>query len=1355
MNSNAQEKLQELLKNSSDYDDDDKETFEQFKLKLRQEFTLNSTIQCSLSEFAVYYLNSIRKETEQHLKANEGETPQSQTPVRSAIKSASTTNQARKLQPSMLCFESSTPEVATGAAGDGFKNDLSLNNSSFCHGSTASTPVSRRLNSSGNQSRRCLLNYSAAAGNGGGGGASANSTPNSSSRNNSASSSLCLGDFLVLNSSGNHQNRSNKKRNSLNYSNNAADNTPSARPKKRVVPTTISSSSKLSQSLDNPFGNISSSFGNENNLSKLSSSELEDKNKCLILEARKSLKANALEISKELENSVIQSPNRKDLKMALESKITPTKEIALNSSIKWEMNADFAEDLTLDDLNKISCKSTLKRMAYIYCWLLECNFVTNILNELSFIVNLFNINLQNANCNQLLTDTLQSLSLEQTSKDALSLLKLGMNCIYFALSILRLQKQLLLHLDVKSLGVILSTQRLAVLDNNLNAYFMGIYQQKQQLYAVKSTTLPGYATPSKTRRLSDSKSFGNVYYHEEQESRQHFPSNTEFCAFKTQRDLFYRSLKQWELNHLKPSWSFSLEITPKIRELFRQSENAINMTHFAKLFVAQLLISSSDTQTPQDIGLEIDVQKFHRLAQRLIAPSNFSVDYQFPRSQAFFRDFINECQSWAFCEHLKLALYAELLNLNDCTMDQMTLYDNAEQEQQEEQNDLLLHSSNQEEMQNVVVRPEVLASMLILAKFLGFVTALPYDKCCSSSEQPQYGTQKEQLALRSLFQPNFKTTQLLINSLKHGKILITLPWLVQYLIMLDNITLQMQEYQECLQQMFELYAACNDFYWKIFEKLPLTAQFIVRCCLGWLFENKPFIAEQYYVFRQKYEKLPQISQQIKDNIIPFNLNPLLETTLNVACPFLAEFRVSIMPAKQAQVKYLSRTGRYRHITTRLTELPNATTSSCFETVQQDNKTEDCSVSVEQKQQSKLIDAFLHSQNASTRRLIPFVTERIYKCVIKDAQLKILIPSKTAADAEVNKINCTNYDEIQQNVIKIYTEAQKTATNEWNKQIPQMLTQRTNSALNSLLPQETQNVIKQTYAMLIRQNAAHKISQWFQGNVLDSSFYCSNLTDMCTKICKANQRKSTAAASSMPSSISSSELILKAESPSVSDILDNLQYWLHATSKRGDLLQHQNVVNDLCKYLQIIPKSFDYNTLPSIYYRLIGSGVLQIMQHSIFKHHQFINKIVFNHLKPIWNAKQMLPYTKMNTAKKSSSESLDIPCIFDGLITSAFIKLLSQSKNSFEKLQQFLIFLIQEHILTIDYLNNQFVYIFKEDWPTETLAEISQLLKQVAKETANVRNSSYSANSDSDSDDENKSNLFMELLADISRDSDFI
>ncbi|KAM7358206.1 codanin-1 like protein dlt [Cochliomyia hominivorax] len=1150
---------------------------------------------CTLEEFAVYFLNTLRIYTDKHLKSTTGtETPKCQTPVRTIKPSnnGDESNTARRLLLDISQQDTSTPNENVGLRNSHLKNcsynefdsfattprlDTSTDRLSYSqHNNTTSTPVRRNVSKN---SRRL------------------STTPGSA--NKSGTSSLCLGDFLVMNTS--FRDRSNKKKSTpagnhqqqQQHQQESGQKTQTEKPKKRLQPLSISK--KMETSNNSSIFAGESSFSNENNILKISNTELEDKNQCAILAARKSLILNSSEITKEIKN--VSMP----LITAVADTITtntPAKEIATSENISL-------------DLEQLENNPLLKRLSDIYVLIIDLNLTTNILNELSFLLNLLNApsttnNLIAEACSNV--DNLNLNADEENNDEGFGCLEQLSNAVYFALLSLTHEKHSLGSLDSKSLGVVMSSERFYYLPSEVKTYLLECYQRKQQLVAEKPF--------SDTSICFDTKPFNNVYFQHEQDSRDHFSSNQEFANFRAQRDLFYKCLKIWESNHLNPMWKFSIDITPKIKEIFSVSENCINMAHLAKLFVSQLLISASNASSPEEIGLDVDLQKFSKLTQRLIAPSKFSVDYQFPRTEAFFRDFILEARSLAFAEQLKIELYTELTAQNDYSLDQIDI-SKAENDADEQSVSLIDCSPSDN-----IVRPDILNSMLILAKFLGFVIALPYNFSSSNTMPAQ--VERNQVRLRSLMQATFDVCVVLEQAIEHSKLLIAIPWLVQYFAMLDNVTLQLENNIKTLKLMYALYT-----YLGVENPKPFstTSRFIIKLCLGWLFESKQFIAEQYYNYRATLNgnskilsnELDFIRCKLKHNMLDICnesddtvLNPYLESLLPIACPFLAEFRVSIMPAKYAQTKNASRTGRYRHITTRIAELPKTEEGNAV-----NNKQDIKNV------QNSLIQAFLKSQNASTLQMIKFCTERCYKSVVKDGQHKILLPAKANADNLVNQITSYNYHTVYNAITTIYNGAYDQVKTEWNDSIPKMLSKRINNALESLLPEETSLVLKRTYFMIIEKEGEAKITQWFYSNIIKENFFCSNLQEMANKICSANKNKEQ---------MGSTQLIIRIDTPSVSVLIDQLQYWLHCTSVRVDRFKNSKPLIELFGNLT---KAFE-NELPAFLYHLLASGIIQILQHIIAKHNNHFSEELIQSACNVWLHPNMIK--ALETILKGESQT---------------------------------------------------------------------------------------------------------------------
>lgn len=252
-----------------------------------------------------------------------------------------------------------------------------------------------------------------------------------------------------------------------------------------------------------------------------------------------------------------------------------------------------------------------------------------------------------------------------------------------------------------------------------------------------------------------------------------------------------------------------------------------------------------------------------------------------------------------------------------------------------------------------------------------------------------------------------------------------------------------------------------------------TSLFIIRTCLGWLFEQTN-IPDEYHKYRQSLSAVRSAEEmslvqvlvpksvsdyfnnkkfmisnhqlnatantmqctlaamdkpvdcnqlincgQSSEERILATIDPTMENILNAACPFLRDFRVSIMPMKYS--KTVSRTGKYRHITTK--------------------KTTELKVTKDTHDQTKLAEAFLQSQSLSVRRTIEFVIERTVSAVIKDFQIEILIPTKRRINDDINSIVETEKRKLANEMYERYTNAQQQLNKKWDEIIPRVTRDR--------------------------------------------------------------------------------------------------------------------------------------------------------------------------------------------------------------------------------------------------------------------------------------------------------------------------
>lgn len=318
-------------------------------------------------------------------------------------------------------------------------------------------------------------------------------------------------------------------------------------------------------------------------------------------------------------------------------------------------------------LENLTNKSRLHKCAEIYSLIMDWNRTLNILTELTYLLNLVNIDATKLNKTE-----------PERGSDFEVMFKEPMNGICFALAVLSKQRvKLLALLDLKTMRILIDNEQLRYFEEDLVHFLQQVYRIKSDLEVKYRNEYEGFKITNYTKQEGLTKTNQSVFYQEEDDTRDNFPTQIEFGAFRKQRDAFYTILRLWEEKHLNSTWNFSVELGGKIRSLFSIMQHPINMAHLAKLLTNQLIVCCNNcfnfennlatTELLKSFE-NVDMTKLNKLEQRFVTPGNFSAELQFPGVQVFFKEFIMASeQNLMFVEQLKMALIGELVNLNDST----------------------------------------------------------------------------------------------------------------------------------------------------------------------------------------------------------------------------------------------------------------------------------------------------------------------------------------------------------------------------------------------------------------------------------------------------------------------------------------------------------------------------------------------------------------------------------------------------------------------------------------------------------------------------------------------------------------
>lgn len=200
--------------------------------------------------------------------------------------------------------------------------------------------------------------------------------------------------------------------------------------------------------------------------------------------------------------------------------------VSIGSPAHKSTSSSAPSALEYDDA-KVERREMVMAMARLYSFIIDMNHVPNILTEFSYLVNLLNTEHNPYEQQQ-----------QKLSNDVAShLLKNFHNCIFFATCVLNHQKQTLAMLDCTTIRVLCDYERIQRLTASLYEYLRSVMQKKMQMdtLAASKGIGGGRGNANSINKV--------VFYQQETDNRDNFPSDREFGAFKKQRDMFYSILR--------------------------------------------------------------------------------------------------------------------------------------------------------------------------------------------------------------------------------------------------------------------------------------------------------------------------------------------------------------------------------------------------------------------------------------------------------------------------------------------------------------------------------------------------------------------------------------------------------------------------------------------------------------------------------------------------------------------------------------------------------------------------------------------------------------------------------------------
>ncbi|XP_074091300.1 codanin-1 isoform X3 [Macrotis lagotis] len=587
------------------------------------------------------------------------------------------------------------------------------------------------------------------------------------------------------------------------------------------------------------------------------------------------------------------------------------------------------------DPGRVSCPRRLELVAAVYASCIAENLVPSLFLELFFVLQLLTVR-------RILEVDDDDLGPSLGGPLKRPLFQSIHDCVFFAVQVLEHQFQVLSHLDKGTLKLLAENERLLCFSPTLQGRLRDAYESSTAKVSLL-LSLPAQA----------------VSFQPETDNRANFSSDRAFHTFKKQRDVFYEVLREWEDRHEEPGWDFEKGLGNRIRSIMSQLSAASSHGHFVRLFQKQLLqmcqnpsgaggMALGEAPDPDVLSMlgADKLGRLRRLQERLVAPQSSSGPCPpptFPGWQGFFRDFILSASSFQFNQHLMDSLSLKIRELNDLSLPQHEPSDEDGESDVDRQDERRQFAS-------------VLLSLRLLAKFLGFVAFLPYR---SPEPPPTRELQDSALALRNQVPPVLDVLTLLHQGLQNHQVVLTVPWLVEFLSFVDHIAPLLDYYHSVFSLLLQLYRSL--ILTEENRRMFFLNKLLLLAVLGWLFQIPTVPEDLFFLAEGRLDTLEGATLPLVPGLdtLPVVDQQLLYT----CCPFIGELRKLLASWVSGSS---GRSGGFvRKITPTSTTALGSQTPKTFQGLQ-----------------AELARAFFHNQPPSLRRTVEFVAERVGSNCIK-------------------------------------------------------------------------------------------------------------------------------------------------------------------------------------------------------------------------------------------------------------------------------------------------------------------------------------------------------------------------------------
>ena len=521
------------------------------------------------------------------------------------------------------------------------------------------------------------------------------------------------------------------------------------------------------------------------------------------------------------------------------------------------------------------------------------------------------------------------------------------------------------------------------------------------------------------------------------------------------------------------------EFSAEVEKVMMMHQDPVNYYHFSRLWMAQLvamcrgesLVNTDNDDSVHQLMTELrktDPLKCKKLAARLITPGRCGgpcPQPSFSGAAEFFRDFVLVCNNARFVRHLRDLVVSEVVRLNS------SVFDSGDSGARLEDS-LGLDTDTGAEYNEMLVEQfqETLITLRILGKFLGFLESFPFTSDSElSSDQVSVS-----VGVRDSVAPPLDLTHLLTRAAEQGRLVVTIPWLVEFLSQLDQSAHKLSYYNTLYLKLAVIYqtklspSSCQLSQSSV---SPQISHFL-SLYLGWLFEKKTFPRE-ILILAQVQSRSGELVSGDEQLDTAELVSPGL---VRQCCPWVSEIRTLLQQwegGKRGSQLSLDKTeGTYRKITPLAAPL--------------DKKDK---LDKESVIQSQLEENFFHNQPKSLRRTVEYVSERLASNIIKKIR-QIVVPGEKTEFTEALKNKVKEVGNQKDDLGKLLSsQVSDHAAKSLEKvkiytrdQVESQLEQDCLSSLELLLAFDISESVKETCVRIAVRTVEEKVMQWVEQHV---------------------------------------------------------------------------------------------------------------------------------------------------------------------------------------------------------------------------------------------------------------------------------